>query len=65
MKWKKSLLIKKACNDIQEWQKKSGKILLFGGRKACLKRVLAQGRKEVEGTLLLGNDENNVIANKY
>ena len=40
----------KQITDIQEQQKKTG--------------VTTQGRKEVEvGTLLLGNDKNNVIAN--
>ena len=39
----------------------------FGGKRSCLKEsgVATQGRKEVEvGTLLLGNDKNNVIVNK-
>ena len=38
----------------------------FGGKRSCLKEsgVTTQGRKEVEvGTLLLGNDKNNVIVN--
>ena len=38
----------------------------FGGKRLYLKEsgVTTQGRKEVEvGTLLLGNDKNNVIVN--
>ena len=38
----------------------------FGGKRSCLKEsgVTAQGRKEVKvGTLLLGNDKNNVNVN--
>ena len=38
----------------------------FGGKRSCLKRISSYntGRKEEEvGTLLLGNDKNNVIAN--
>ena len=38
----------------------------FGGNRSCLKRIRGYntGRKEEEvGTLLLGNDKNNVIVN--
>ena len=38
----------------------------FDRKRSCLKEsgVTTQGRKEVEvGTLLLGNDKNNVIVN--
>ena len=38
----------------------------FSGKRSCLKRIRGtrQGRKEEEvGTLLLGNDKNNVIVN--
>ena len=54
----------KQINDIWEWQKI---MMEFGRKKSCLKEsaVKTQGRKEVEvGTLLLGNDKNNVTANK-
>ena len=40
----------------------------FGGKRSCLKRIRGYktGEEEVEvSTLLLGNDKNNVIANKY
>ena len=41
-------------------------MLLFGGKRSCFKSirgVTTQGRREAEvGTLLLGNDENNIIA---
>ena len=39
----------------------------FGGERSCLKRIRGYktGEEEVEvSTLLLGNDKNNVIANK-
>ena len=39
----------------------------FGGKRSCLKRIRGYktGEEEVEvSTLLLGNDKNNVIANK-
>ena len=38
----------------------------FGRKRSCLEiiKAMAQGRKEEEiGTLLLGNDENNVFVN--
>ena len=52
----------KEINDIWEWQKIMVK---FGGKRSCLKRIgLQHGRKKEEvGTLLLGNDKNNVIVN--
>ena len=53
----------KQINDICEWQKITAE---FGGKRSCLKEsgVATQGRKEVEvGTLLLGDDKNNVIVN--
>ena len=53
----------KQINDIHELQKITAK---FGGKRSCLKEsgVTTQERKEVEvGTLLLGNDKNNVIVN--
>ena len=53
----------KQINEIWEWQKI---MMEFGRKKSCLKEsaVKTQGRKEVEvGTLLLGNDKNNVIVN--
>ena len=44
--------------------RKNGRIPSFG-RKRWESRVAAQGRREVKGgTLLLGNDKNNVIANE-
>ena len=39
----------------------------FGEKRSCLKRIRGynRGEEEVEvSTLLLGNDKNNVIANK-
>ena len=55
----------KQTNDIWEWQKTTAE---FGGKKVTGPRrirVTTQGSKEEEvGTLLLGNDQNNVIA-KY
>ena len=51
----------KQISDIHEWQKKrveKGYVWKESG-------VMAQGRREVEvGTLLLGNDKNNVITEK-
>ena len=47
--------------------KNKGGVLLYSRKKLCLKRirVTTQGRREVEvGTLLLGNDKINVIADK-
>ena len=48
-------------------QKYRQKIMVeFGGKRSCLKEsgVTTLGRKKVEvGTLLLGNDKNNVIVN--
>ena len=46
---------------------KNGGIPLFSGKKSSLKRIrgLQHGRRKVEvGTLLLGNEKNNVIAVK-
>ena len=57
----------KQINDIREWQKKNGEIPPFDGKRSCLKRIgiTTQGRRVVElGTLLIGNDKNNVIADK-
>ena len=54
----------KQINNIWERQKI---IVEFDGNRLCLKKsgVTTQGRKEVEvGTLLLGNDKNDVTANK-
>ena len=53
-------------NDIQEWQK-NGRTPPFDRKRSCLKRI--KGNKTGEevggvGTLLLGNDKNNVIADK-
>ena len=50
---------------ILEVTEKIGGMLLSGGKRSCLKRirVTTVGRREVEvGTVLLSNDENNVIA---
>ena len=47
--------------------RKDGRILLFNEKKLCLKRIKGrtQVRRELEvGTLLLGNDKNNIIADK-
>ena len=48
-------------------QKQQKRISLFGRKRSCLKKseVTIQGKRELEvDTLLLGNDKNNVIANK-
>ena len=53
----------KQINTIWKWQKIMAE---FGRKRSCLEiiKAMAQGRKEVEiGTLLLGNDENNVFVN--
>ena len=53
----------KQINAIYEWQKITAE---FGRKRSSLKEsgVTTQERKEVEvGTLLLGNDKNNVIVN--
>ena len=44
--------------------RKNGTIPPFGGKRSCLKRIRGYDvEMEVEvGTLLLSNDENNVIA---
>ena len=52
----------KQINDAWEWEKKNG------GKRWCLKRirVLIQWRSKGEvGTLLLGNDKNNVLTGKF
>ena len=55
----------KQINDIWEGQNIT---VEFGRKRSCLKRschvTKTKGRKEVEvGTLLLGNDKNNVVVN--
>ena len=53
----------KQINHIWKWQKITA---VFGGKRSCLKRIRGynKGRKEEEvGTLLPGNDNNNVIVN--
>ena len=53
----------KQINDIWEWQKITVEL---GGKRSSLKRIrdYDTGEEEVEiGTLLLGNDKNNVIVN--
>ena len=60
----------KQINDIWEWQKKNQRNSVVRQKKGCgcdwkESGFMSQRSREVEGgTLLLGNDKNNVIANK-
>ena len=50
-------------NDIWEWQKITAE---FSGKRSCLKRIRGYntgGKEEEVGTLLLGNDKNNIVFN--
>ena len=50
----------KQINDIWVWQKTTAQ---FGGKRSYLKRIRGYNTGEEVGTLLPGNDKNNVIVN--